>query len=131
MYRSLLSTLSVSLLVPSALSMGLAFCPGALAQQPAELQTVGEPTQAEIATAYAARIADINERARKLLGDDDAAVMLLTFEDAKKLGCRGMDRIGIHFDCRVQLRLRQGERRAKTDVVDLWLSHEDGAWVLH
>lgn len=91
--------------------------------------SVAEPTEAEIETAYAARIADINDRSRKSLGAADAAPMELTLEGLKKLECRVLERVGTHYDCRVEARTRQAQRRPRTDVVDLWLSYEDDGWV--
>jgi len=101
----------------------------AFAQQADASPVVEEPTEAQIFDAYGARIASINARSRELLGDVDASVMELTVEDAQKLGCRQVDRVGVHFDCRVELRMKQAQRRPKTDVVQLWLSYEDGVWI--
>ncbi|MGB5835104.1 MAG: hypothetical protein WBG92_24395 [Thiohalocapsa sp.] len=101
----------------------------ALAQKETPPGLVGEPTETEIETAYAARLSGINTRSREILGDPDAALMTLTLEDLKKLSCRGLDRVGVHYDCRVEMRMRQAERRPGTRVLDLWLSHENGVWV--
>jgi len=101
----------------------------ALAQQPEAPSVVEEPTEAQIFDAYGARVASINARSRDLLGDADAGLMELTVEDLKKLNCKEIERVGVHFDCRVELRMKQARRRPKTDVVQLWLSYEDGAWI--
>jgi hypothetical protein len=112
----------------SLLMLALLHLP-AFAQEAEAPPSVEEPTEAQIFDAYEARIAGINARSRKLLGDADAGLMELTVEDLKKLGCRSIDRIGVHFDCRVELRMKQAQRRPKTEVVQLWLSYEDGAWI--
>jgi hypothetical protein len=108
---------------------------GVLAQSQAQTgaaaadATMEEPSEAEIATAYDERIAHINARSREVLGDEQAEAMLLTLEALKKLRCDGLDRVGVHFDCRVEMRVRQADRRPKTTVVDLWLSYENGNWI--
>jgi len=117
------SPLPLVLVLPALVSLSVR------AEQGAPPPAVEEPTEAQIETAYAARIADINERSRAVLGDADADAMHLTLEALNKLRCRGLDRVGVHFDCRVELRLRQADRRPKTDLVDLWLSFEDSRWV--
>jgi hypothetical protein len=53
----------------------------------------------------------------------------LVLEDVVKLACRGMSRAGVHHDRRVERRVRRGENKPANDVVQLWLSHEDGEWV--
>jgi hypothetical protein len=100
-----------------------------LAQQAEAPPVVEEPTEAQIVDAYRTHIASINARSRELLGDIDGGLMELTVEDLKKLNCRAIDRVGVHFDCRVELRMKQAQRRPKTDVVQLWLSYEDDRWV--
>jgi len=100
-----------------------------LAQQQAEAPPIEEPTEAEIEAAYGTTIAGINQRSREILNAEEAALMELTLEDLQKLKCRGLDRGGIQYDCRVELRMRQAQRRPKTKVVNLWLSYENDAWV--
>lgn len=100
-----------------------------LAQQQAEAPPIEEPTEAEIEAAYGTMIAGINQRSREILDAEEAPLMELTLEDLKKLKCRGLDRTGIQYDCRVELRMRQAQRRAKTEVVNLWLSYENDGWV--
>ncbi|MBK1629170.1 hypothetical protein CKO31_00180 [Thiohalocapsa halophila] len=90
---------------------------------------VEEPTEEQIRSAYTATLTDLNARSVEHLGADDAGVLTLELEDIVKLGCRGLDRPGVHFDCRVERRIRRGEERPQTDVVELWLSREDGRWV--
>lgn len=92
-------------------------------------EVAGEPSEQELKDAYAGHIASINQRALALFGEEDAGVMRLTLEDLTKLRCEEMERDGVHYDCRVERRLRQAERRPKTDVVQLWLSYEDARWI--
>jgi hypothetical protein len=125
-------------LVALALIGLLAFVAPALAQQSdegAEPNTSdaagsGEPTEADIRVAYSAAIERINDGTRERYGDDDAAALLLTLEDINMLGCRGMSRTGVHFDCRVERRMRRADLKPTTDVVQLWVSYEEGSWVV-
>jgi hypothetical protein len=100
-----------------------------LAQQQAEAPPIEEPTEAEIEAAYATMLADINRRSREIFDAAEAALLELTLEDLKKLKCHGLDRVGIQYDCRVELRMRQAQRRPKTALVNLWLTYEDNGWV--
>lgn len=101
----------------------------AFAQRAEAPPAAEEPTEAQIRGAYEARIARVNARSRELLGDTDAVLMELKVEDLKKLNCREIERAGVQFDCRVELRLRQAKRRPKTDIVQLWISYEDDGWI--
>jgi hypothetical protein len=91
---------------------------------------VEEPTEEQIRSAYASALEDVNARSVAQLGAADAALLAVVLEDLTKLGCRGLGRPGEHYDCRVERRTRRGERGAVTDVVQLWLSYEDGRWVV-
>ncbi|WP_058554392.1 hypothetical protein [Thiohalocapsa sp. ML1] len=90
---------------------------------------VEEPTEEEIRNAYAASLAAVNDRTIAVMGGEDGAMLTVALEALTKLGCRGMNRPGAQYDCRVERRIKQGKRTAKTDVVQLWLAHEDGEWV--
>jgi hypothetical protein len=90
---------------------------------------VDEPSEAQIHAAYAAALADLNARTIANLGVGGAPALTIELEELNKLGCRGLDRPGVHFDCRVERRIRRGERRPTTDVVELWLSYQDARWV--
>ncbi len=116
-------------LLTPILLWGLLSAPVMAQEQVATPPAIEEPSAAEIETAYGALISGINQRSQEILGDKNAALMDLTLENLHKLKCRGLDRVGIHYDCRVELRMRQAERRPKTEVVNLWLSYEDGGWV--
>jgi hypothetical protein len=110
-------------------------CGGAWAQEgagagaAADAAVVEEPTEAQIRDAYAAALEDINARSVAQLGDADASKLSVELEDLTKLGCRGLGRPGVHYDCRVERRVRRGEGAAVTDVVQLWLAYEDDHWV--
>jgi hypothetical protein len=99
------------------------------AQGSDESEAVNEPGEQEIEDAYAAHIADINRRSSVVFENEDAASMQLTLENLTKLGCQEIEREGVHYDCRVERRMRQADHRPKTDVVQLWLSYEDARWV--
>jgi hypothetical protein len=90
---------------------------------------VEQPTEAQIRDAYAAALDDINARSVARLGAADASTLSVVLEDITKLGCRGLGRPGVHYDCRVERRIRRGEHAPATDVVQLWLAYEDGRWV--
>lgn len=105
---------------------------GAWAQEDAGADSaaiVEEPTEAQIRDAYAAALEDINARSVAQLGAADASKLSVNLEDLTKLGCRGLGRPGVHYDCRVERRVRRGEGAAVTDVVQLWLAYEDDHWV--
>lgn len=91
--------------------------------------TVGEPTEAQIHGAYAAMLATVNAGSKVHLGAADSGAVLIELEEIVKLGCRGLDRSGAQYDCRVERRIRRGDARPETGVVQLWLSWEDGRWV--
>lgn len=99
----------------------------ASAQTGADL--VEEPTEEQIRSAYAATLTDLNARSLEHLGAENAGMLSLELEDIVKLGCRGLERPGVHFDCRVERRVRRGDEKPETDVVQLWLSREEGRWV--
>lgn len=107
-------------------------CGGAWAQEDAVADpaaVVEEPTEAQIRDAYAAALEDINARSVAQLGAADASKLSVELEDLTKLGCRGLSRPGVQYDCRVERRIRRGEGAAVTDVVQLWLAYEDDHWV--
>jgi hypothetical protein len=91
---------------------------------------VEEPTEEQIRDAYAAAIADINARTVAAVGAADAGRLNMALEDLKKLGCRSLGRAGVHYDCRVERRIRRGQARPATDVVQLWLAYEGADWVV-
>ena len=90
---------------------------------------VEEPTEEQIRAAYAAALEDVNERSVAQLGAQDATALTVVLEGLVKLGCRGIGQPGVHFDCRVERRIRRGERTPATDVVQLWMSYEGDRWV--
>lgn len=98
-------------------------------EEPIIEEPIEEPTEEQIRTAYAASLAALNGRSVAIMGAEDAQALTLVLDELKKLGCRGLDRPGAHFDCRVERRLQHGKRKAKTDVVQLWLAYEEGQWV--
>ncbi len=101
----------------------------AFAQQADAPPVVEEPTEAQIFDAYEARIA---EHQRALTGASRRRRRRLDGADSgrpEKAWLQEIDRVGVHFDCRVELRMKQAQRRPKTEVVQLWLSYEDGAWI--
>lgn len=102
---------------------------GETASAQAGTGVVEEPTEEQIRGAYAATLMDLNARSVEQLGAGDAGVLTLELEDIVKLGCRGLDQPGVHFDCRVERRIRRGDEKPQTDVVQLWLSREEGRWV--
>lgn len=98
---------------------------------PAEVAVpVDGPSEEAIRDAYAANLADLNERSVNVMGAEDAARFSLTLDGLTKLGCRGMSTAGVNFDCRVERRLSRGNQRPETDVVQLWLSYENDAWIV-
>jgi hypothetical protein len=101
--------------------------PDAAAQGAAAV--VEEPTEEQIRTAYAQTLETVNAGTVSHLGAADAAALTIELEDIVKLGCRGLNRPGAQFECRVERRTRRGDERPTTDVVELWLSWEDGRWV--
>jgi hypothetical protein len=90
---------------------------------------VEEPTEAQIHDAYAGMLATVNAGSKAHLGAADSGAVLIELEDIVKLGCRGLDRSGAEYDCRVERRIRRGDARPETGVVQLWLSWENGRWV--
>lgn len=123
-------TAVVRLFLP-ALVVALAAVPRLVAAQ-ADAEApgvVGEPTEDDIRSAYAATLETVNRGTLERLGEADGAALLLALEDLTKLGCRGMSRAGVHYDCRVQRRVKRGDDKPVTDVVQLWLSHDGAEWV--
>lgn len=90
---------------------------------------VEEPTEEQIRTAYAQTLEAVNAGTVSHLGAGDAGPLTIELQDIVKLGCRGLNRPGAQFECRVERRTRRGDERPTTDVVELWLSWEDGRWV--
>lgn len=91
---------------------------------------VVEPTREEMRDAYRQRVTALNSEAVELLGEEDAGAMRLTMEDLQKLGCRPLERPGIEFDCRVELRTRIAEREPTTRLVNLWVIREGSGWIV-
>lgn len=88
-----------------------------------------EPSRDDLRAAYAARIDEVNQGAGEVLSDDEAAALRLNLEDLQKLICRRIERIGDHYDCRVEVRIRIADQRPETRVVNLWLEHGAQGWV--
>jgi hypothetical protein len=115
----------------AAAIMLLAVAPAAGADEDAAAEVVvGEPSTAEIRTAYRARVATLNNKAVEVLGAADAGAVALTLEDAQKLSCNSLDRPDIQYDCRVEVRLRIADGVPTTRLVNLWLIHEGDGWVV-
>jgi len=111
-----------------ALPVGQALSQGRSAGSEAATVTE-EPTEEQIRTAYAATLEDINTRSAAQLGEADAAPLTVVLETLTKLGCRSLGGQGVQYDCRVERHIRRGDRKPTTDVVQLWLAHEDGRWI--
>ena len=90
---------------------------------------VEEPGEEQIHSAYAAALADVNARSVAQLGAADAAPLSIVLEGVNKLSCRQLGDDGLQYDCRVERRISRGGGRSTTDVVQLWLSYEDGQWI--
>jgi len=118
--------------LPAALAaVFLAAAANAAAEdQETDAAAVAEPTREEMRDAYRQRVAALNSEAVELLGEEDAQAMQLTMEDLQKLSCRPLERPGIEFDCRVELRTRIAEREPTTRLVNLWVIREGSGWIV-
>ena len=88
-----------------------------------------EPSRDDLRGAYTARIDEVNQGAGQVLSDDEAAALRLQLEDLQKLLCQRIERVGDHYDCRVEVRIRIADQRPETRVVNLWLEHGPQGWV--
>lgn len=91
--------------------------------------TALEPTRDDLLRAYGARITEVNDGAGAVLAADETAQVRLTLEDAQKLTCERIQQDGLHYDCRVEARLRIADQRPRTSVVHLWMEKTDTGWV--
>lgn len=95
-----------------------------------QLELRPEPSGAELRAAYEGHLRRLNADALEWFGPRDGARLALTLERLDKLECEQVDPDAQTFTCRVEVRTRAGERRARSVMVHLLVAPAGDGWAV-